>query len=76
MKKIVLLAPLLVSCDVPVDITATPGFGAKREQLFRDCLQLAAVKQQSTHYADEVIGECSKQAYYLTVSLAKSGDLK
>lgn len=79
MKQIVVIAAMLTlfACSGP-DSTHTPGFGAARERVFKECIEAAKVGQQSTHYADnaEVVDSCATQAYYIAITLAKSGDLK
>lgn len=78
MRKVTVIAALVVltGCD-KLNITATPGFGVARERVFKECLEAAKVSQQSTHYADnaEVVAECATQAYYIAVTLARSGGL-
>lgn len=82
MKRATVLAVVMVlaGCEKlkTPDISATPGFGAARERVFKECLEIAKVSQFSTHYADnaEVVSQCATTAYYIALALAKSGDLK
>lgn len=64
---VVLLIVLLTACGENTNPTRQRGYGAYRERLFVQCMQLAKETVRAGHYNDsaEVISECGQHAYYL-----------
>ena len=67
----------LIGCN-NADPAKMVGAGELRLEIFKDCMKLAKQVQQETHYnyADEIVAECSNQAYYMSnqIMLTKRTD--
>jgi len=57
----------MMGCEKPVIPSNQPGYGALRERLFVQCMELAKGTVRAGHYNDsaEVIDECGTQSWYM-----------
>lgn len=71
----VVLLLLLTGCKVTLTPKSLPGYGAARERLFVQCMQLAKDTVQAGHYNDsaEVISECNRVSRYQANSYRRDG---